>query len=84
MAGMNSLYQKSSLCRAVTGSMTIALKAQKVLSGYAIRVEVVKISSVNSKRGCAYGIEFPCSILGNVKTILSEARINIKSYENNF
>ena len=77
---MNSYnsYRTASSCRAVTESMTIALKAQKALAKHALRANVVKISS--SARGCSYGIEFDCGLTGNVRAVLDEAGIVVKEY----
>ena len=58
--------------------MTIAMKAQRALSKYAIRASVVKISA--SSHGCSYGIEYDCVLSGNVRAILDEAGISVKDY----
>ena len=43
-------------CTAVIGSMTIALKAQKILHSSSIRSTVVKLDSSATHKGCAYGL----------------------------
>ena len=68
------------VCTAVTGSMTMALKAQRTLARQAIRANTVKVSKSQSGRGCIYGIEFDCSLSGNVRAILDNAGIEIKEY----
>ena len=67
-------------CIAELGSSTGAMKAQKVLSVSAIPVSVVKTES-SSRRGCVYGIRFSCNQLGNVRTVLSAAHIQVKRWD---
>jgi hypothetical protein len=58
--------------------MTMAMKAQKVLSREAIRASVVKVS--RSTSGCVYGIEFDAVLLGNVRAALANTGIEVKEY----
>ena len=67
-------------CLAVMGSMTQAMRAQKVLAGAAVRAEVVKADSAHTSRGCAYALSYPCSQENNVRTILSSARIRVRDF----
>ena len=67
-------------CLAVMGSMTQAMRAQKVLAGAAVRAEVVKADSAHTRRGCAYALSYPCSQESNVRTILSGAGIRVRDY----
>jgi hypothetical protein len=67
-------------CLAVMGSMTQAMRAQKVLAGAAVRAEIVKADSAHTRRGCAYALSYPCSQENNVRTILSSAGIRVRSY----
>ena len=67
-------------CLAVMGSMTQAMRAQKVLAGAAVRAEVVKADSAHTHRGCAYALSYPCSQENNVRTILSGAGIRVRDY----
>ena len=64
---------------AVVGSMTTAQRAQRALLGAAIRADIVKSDS-ESGRGCSYGVAFPASQQGNVRAILSAARVNVRRY----
>lgn len=73
-------YRSQTVCTAVTGSMTVALKAQRVLGKNALRAEVIKVSSSPSNRGCIYGLQFDCVLLENVKSTLHNAGINVKEY----
>lgn len=66
------------ICRVETESMTYALKAKRLLGSNALLVNVVKLSSKSSDRGCTYGIEFPCSAYGRVKNILESSGITVK------
>ncbi len=70
----------SGTCTAVVGSMTMAMKAQSVLSEAAIRSSIAKISSNEARGGCAYGVDFPCTQSSNVKMILSREGIRVRQY----
>ena len=70
-----SAYHDRALCSFATGTMTLALKAQRTLARHAIRVDVIKINSANDQRGCVYGIEYPCALSGNIRSILDRAGI---------
>ena len=67
-------------CLAVMGSMTQAMRAQKVLSGAAVRADVVKADSAHTRRGCAYALSYPCAQENNVRTILAGAGIRVRDY----
>lgn len=73
-------YRTATVCTAVTGSMTMALKAQKALSREAIRANTVKVSGSHSGKGCVYGVEFDSSLLMRVRSVLSSAGIEVKEY----
>lgn len=74
----NTSYRTGAVCSAVTGSMTMALKAKKILAGVGIRANAVKLSSKSSTRGCVYGVEYPCELSGNVRSMLRSAGIDIQ------
>ena len=76
----DSPYRSATVCTAVTGSMTMAMKAQRALSKNAIRATAVKVSQGSADRGCIYGVEFDCPLLGNVKNVLQTAGIEVKEY----
>lgn len=67
-------------CLAVMGSMTQAMRAQKVLLGAAVRAEIVKADSAHTRRGCAYALSYPCSQENNVRTVLSSAGIRVRDF----
>ncbi|MBR4296094.1 MAG: DUF3343 domain-containing protein [Clostridia bacterium] len=73
---MNSML----VCTASMASQTYALKAQKALSGAAIPSRVVRLDGAKSKKGCSFGVEFPCGQKRNVENVLSSARIRVKHY----
>ena len=67
-------------CLAVMGSMTQAMRAQKVLAGAAVRADVVKADSAHTRRGCAYALSYPCAQENNVRSILAGAGIRVREY----
>ena len=71
----NNVFRDRTICRIALGSMTLAMKAQRILSRNAIRADVVKISSEESSKGCVYGIEFSCALSGNIRAILDSVGI---------
>ncbi len=68
----------NSVCRVSVGSVTYAIKAQKALAVAAIHSEVVKLDSGNFGKGCTYGLEFGCSQLMGVKTVLNNLGIKYR------
>ncbi len=72
--------EKSYECVAVLGSMTQAMRAQRILANAAIRADVIKADSALTKRGCAYAISYSRLQDNNVKTILNNAGVRVRSY----
>ena len=70
-------------CVCVIGSMTQAMRAQSVLAAAAIRTEVVRAESSRTGRGCAYALSYPCAQQGNVKRVLENAGIRVRSFSEN-
>ncbi len=68
----------NTVCRVSVGSVTYAIKAQKSLAVAAIHSEVVKLDSGNFGKGCTYGLEFGCSQLVGVKTVLNNSGIKYR------
>ena len=62
------------------GSMTAAIKAQRALASNGITVEIISLSPGETRRGCAYGIEYPLSLEANVRNVLRAARISVSQY----
>ena len=75
---MNVFYSE---CIAEIGSMTQALKAQRILSESAIPTTVVKSNSAKSGRGCAYGISFNCVQSENVQNALTSAGVKVRRWK---
>ena len=67
-------------CVAVIGSMTQAMRAQALLSRAAIRTEVIKADSARLGRGCAYALSYHCAQNENLKRVLRDAGIRVRSY----
>lgn len=67
-------------CIAVIGSMTQTMRAQNVLAMAAIRTEVIKADSSLVRRGCAYALLYACAQDENVRDVLSNAGIRVKSF----
>ena len=65
---------------AAIGSMTAAIKAQRVLTRAGIRTEIISLSPEETKRGCAYGISFPVSKANAVRSALRAAKIPVSEY----
>lgn len=70
-------------CTAALGSLTYAIKAQRALAQEGISCEIVKLDSSMTRRGCAYGVEFPCSDQRSVRTVMNAEKITVSSYINN-
>ena len=63
------------MCVASLRSMTIALKAKKVLNEAFIDCEIIKLEPHMTKRGCAYGIKFDCINIYSVEKVLKQIRV---------
>ncbi|MBO5204116.1 MAG: hypothetical protein J6B72_05855 [Clostridia bacterium] len=79
MTDRNRSQYKS--CAAVMGTLTNAQKAQRALSAAAIPTSVTKSGSSSSHRGCVWSVNFSCNQMENVRSVLSSAGINVKSWE---
>ena len=62
-------------CIYITGSITQALKAKKILAEHSIAVNTTKTTLEKGKSGCVHGIEFNCNYRANIKRILQGAAI---------
>lgn len=76
------MYTRSSrrICIAALGSMTAAVKAHRALLTSGIEAEVVALAPEDTRRGCAYGVEFPCAHASTVRASLHAARISASQY----
>lgn len=68
------------ICTASFPSMTRALGAQRALAHAAIPARLVRLRAEMTTRGCAYGLEFACAQMQNVKTILGAADLSPGRY----
>ena len=69
-------------CVAEIGSLTQAMRAQKILASAVIPTTVLKLES-SSRHGCAYGITFSCEQETNVRHVLDSARMAVKQWQKN-
>ena len=67
-------------CFVELGSLTLAMKAQELLSTAAIPSRVEKIEASTSRRGCSYGLRLSCLQKKNALTVLERGRIPIKRW----
>lgn len=74
-------------CRVELGSMTLALKTQKILGAAAIPTTVIKTSASGKgagggrEKGCRYGLSFSCFQTANVRMILENENIRVREAE---
>lgn len=61
---------------AAIGAMTAAIKAQRALAAAGLAAEVIALSPEQTRRGCAYGIEFFEAEERAVRAALAAARIH--------
>ena len=55
---------------ATIGSVTTAIKAEKMLAEHSIQVRIIKLDPAYTEKGCAYGIEFSSSNKSAVEKLL--------------
>ena len=67
-------------CTAAIGYLTVAMKAQSALSDAGIGGRIVKLDPSMTRRGCAYGIEYPCEDHKAVRSAFNAAKISVSSY----
>ena len=65
---------------AAIGSMTAAVKAQRALLAAGIHAEVIALSPHQTRRGCAYGVEFPHVLEHEARAALRDARVSVSQY----
>ncbi len=68
------------MCVAAIGSMTLCLKAQRVLGAAGISARVISLSPEETRRGCAFGVSFPASVQTVAAAQLRHARIPVSEY----
>lgn len=67
-------------CRAALGPMSAAVRAEQALLAAGLSAQVVALEPTETKRGCAFGIEFSCADEGRIRTALRAARIPVSQY----
>jgi hypothetical protein len=67
-----------SSCCAVIGSVTYALKGQRLLDAYNVYCKVTKVRSAGTSGGCAYGLEYECMNTDTVTALLRRGGVQIK------
>ena len=72
------MYNEQRGCLSIIGSMTQAMRAQRLLAAALIPTEVVKADTGSGGRGCTYALSFSCTQKENVRRILSGKGIRIK------
>lgn len=73
----NTFPQK---CVAAIGSMTAAIKAQRALLSANISAEVIALAPEETRRGCAYGVEFAAISENAARAVFRAARISVSQY----
>ena len=73
-------YTKKGYCVGAMGSMTMALKATRALAAHGIFAEVISLAANETKRGCAFGVEFACADEARVRTALRASRMAVSQY----
>ena len=74
------MHDYQSGCLAVIGSMTQAIRAQRVLANAAVRAEVVKADTGDSRHGCAYALSYPCAQGATVRALLRSNGVRVRAY----
>lgn len=77
MYSRNTFPQK---CVAAIGSMTAAIKAQRALLSANISAEVIALAPEETRRGCAYGVEFAATSENAARAVFRAARISVSQY----
>ncbi len=64
------------ICISAKKSMTHAIKARRLLSAAGISSEIVNLDASVTRRGCAYGVSFPCERAEAVQRILARHELD--------
>ena len=71
---------QSTVCIAAVGSLTLSLKAQRILQEAGLTARVVSLLREETRQGCAYGVSFSCDEKPLVKATLSTQRLTPTQY----
>ena len=77
--GMYAKHKTERLVAAI-GSVTAAIGAQRALLSAGVSAEVVSLLPDQTKKGCAYGVEFSASEESAARGALRRARIGVTQY----
>ena len=72
------MYNQRKGCLCIIGSMTQAIRAQRLLAASAISADTVKTATGRGGRGCTYALSFSCTQSENVRRILQNGGVRIK------
>ena len=73
------MYNQQRGCLAIIGSMTQALRAQRLLAGVAIPSDTVKANG-NDGRGCTYALSLSCTQVENARRILMKGGVRVREF----
>ena len=59
-------------CHLSLGSMSIAMRAQRLLQQHGISSDVIKASPSDQRNGCIYGLRVICAQYGTATRLISE------------
>ncbi len=65
---------------AAIGSLTAALGAQRALQNAGVFSEVISLLPSQTRKGCAYGLEFAAADEERARSALRTARIGVAQY----
>lgn len=68
------------ICTASLGSLTLAMKARQLAKEASFETTIVKLDPAATRKGCAYGLEFPCEAQRKISTLLSKNKIKVGEY----
>ena len=68
----------SGKCFAELGTVSAAMRAQRVLGEAAIPSTVIKQEKGGSRSGCTYGVSFSCAQRRNVATVLNSTGLTVR------
>lgn len=74
------LFESKSICVAAIGSMTLCVKAQRLLLSNGIKGDIISLLPEETRRGCAFGVSFPIAREGEVRALLRRAQIPVSQY----
>lgn len=67
-------------CRAALGAMSAAIRAERILLDAGVSTQVVALERAETKRGCAFGVEFSCAEEARARAALRAARIPVSQF----